>query len=196
MFKKILLILSLMLCLPVFAADDIYVEALDDYSSIKPAKTFKAKVLKDIHSEHLSLLEGDILLCALYKTKDPARGKRDAQIFFILKTYTDTAGEHEFNQKFVSKYSKTVLNIDSIKSISPKTALKKTAGTIGDHFFTGVSYGISFVDGLATNPEGNRLKSGAKQVYKDSFFSNIEKGEEVIIQKGDTFYLVTKLLDE
>ena len=46
-------------------------------------------------------------------------------------------------------------------------------------FFTGVSYGISFVDGLVTNPEGNRLKSGAKQVYKDSFLSYVEKGEDI-----------------
>ncbi len=196
MFKKIILILFFIFCTPAFGADNIKVKALEDYSSIKPAETFSVKVLADIHSEHISLLEGDILVCEFLKAKKPTRAKRDAQIFFTLKTYTDSSGTHQFNQKFASKYSKKVLNIDAIKSIPPKTAIKKTAGVVGDHFFTGVSYGISFLDGLVTNPEDNRIKSGAKQVYKDSFLSNFEKGEEILIKKGDEFYLVTKLLED
>ena len=67
---------------------------------------------------------------------------------------------------------------------------KKTAGAVGDYFLQGVSYGISFVDGIVTNNEGNRLKSGVKQVYDDSFLSYIEYGQEIEIKEGDAFYLV------
>ncbi len=196
MIKKILLLVMFFVCAPVFASENIYVEALEDYSSIKPAETFKVKVLKPLHGEYYSLLEGDILNCTLYKTKKPTRGKRDAQIYFILKSYVDKDGEHMLAHKYLAKYSKKVISIEAIKSTPKKTIIKKAAGTVGDHFLTGVSYGISFVDGVATNNEGNRLKSGAKQVYKDSFLSYAEKGEEIHVERGDAFYLVTKLIQE
>ena len=64
--------------------------------------------------------------------------------------------------------------------------------TDGDFFVTGVSYGVSFVDGVITNNEENRLKSGVKQVYDDSFISLIELGDEIVIKKGDIFYLILK----
>ncbi|MBQ3101486.1 hypothetical protein IJC60_00620 [bacterium] len=195
MIRKIILFFFMFFALPVSAADNIFVEALEDYSSIKPAKTFKVKLLKPVHTEHISLLEGDILNCTLHKTTKAKRGKRDAQIYFILDSYVDIYGVHKFNQKFLAKYSKSVLNLDSIKSISPKTAIKKTVSTVGDQFLTGVSYGVSFVDGLVTNPEGNRLKSGAKQVYKDSFLSYVEKGENIQVKAGDTFYFVVKVIE-
>lgn len=194
--KKIILFVLAYVALPVFASENIHVQALQDYSSIKPAHTFKVKVLKPIHTDYYSLLEGDILNCELYKTTEPTRGKRDAQIYFMLKTYVDDAGVHPIEHKYLARYAKNVLNVEAIKSIPPKTAVKKAAGVIGNHFLAGVSYGISFVDGVATNPDGNRLKSGAKQVYDDSFVSLVEKGEEVVIQKGDEFYLVTKLVGE
>ncbi len=196
MLRKIILFIFIFFALPACAADNIYVEALEDYSSLKPAKTFKVKLLKPIHSENLSLFEGDIINCVLYKTTNPKRAKRDAQVYFILDTYIDEKGEHKFNQKFLAKYSETVLSLESIKSISPKTAIKKTASTVGDQFFAGVSYGISFLDGLVTNSEGNRLKSGAKQVYKDSFLSYVEKGEDINVEAGDAFYLVVKLAEQ
>ncbi len=194
--KKIILFLFIYVTLPVFASENIHVEALQDFSSLKPAHTFKVKVLKPIHTDFYSFLEGDTLTCTLYKTTDPTRGKRDAQIYFMLSSYADESGAHPIEHKILARYSKNVLNVEAIKSIPPKTAVKKTAGVIGNHFLAGVSYGISFVDGVATNSDGNRLKSGAKQVYDDSFLSLVEKGEEVVIEKGDTFYLVTKLVEE
>ena len=79
---------------------------------------------------------------------------------------------------------------EEIKKIPPKKIVKKTASTVGSFFVKGFSYGVSFVDGFSENKEDNRLKSGAKQVYDDSFLSYIEYGSEVEIKEGDEFYLV------
>ena len=56
----------------------------------------------------------------------------------------------------------------------------------------GFSQALSFVDGAKTNTEGNRIKSGAKQVYDDSILSFIKYGNEIDIKKGDVFYLIVK----
>ena len=130
MFKKILLFAFLFVCTSACASENIFVEALEDYSSVKPAETFRVKVLKPLHTDHYSLLEGDILVCSLYKTKKPKRAKRDAQVFFFLKSYIDINGEHPIDKKFLARYSKTILNFDTIKSIPPKTVIKKTASSV------------------------------------------------------------------
>ena len=81
---------------------------------------------------------------------------------------------------------------EEIKKTPPKTIVKKTASTVGNFFVKGFSYGVSFVDGVKENKEDNRLKSGVKQVYDDSFLSLVEYGEEIEIKEGQEFYFVVK----
>lgn len=197
--KKILaLFLFVFLALSSFALakDNIKVTALSDYDSSSPKENFKAKLAEDGQIDGIYMIKGDILNCELIEIKDPTRAKRDAKIFFKLISYEDSKGTHYFKDNYAAKYAKTVLSKEEIEKIPPKTMAKKTARTVGNFFVSGFSYAFSFVDGAKENKENNRLKSGAKQAYKDSFFSYVEYGNEVQIKKGDEFYFQVKKYKE
>ncbi len=191
--KKIIFTFLFMLNLIAFAADNIHLMALEDFDSTKPKKNFSAQVIEDAHMDGIFLIKGDIIHCTLQKTKDPKRAKQDAKAYFNIVSYEDSEGTHKIASDLTGRYAKSVLNKEKVKDVSPKNVVKKTAGFVGDHLlFQGISYGLSFVDGVIENPEDNRLKSGVKQVYDDSVLSYIEYGEDISLKKGDTFYFVVK----
>ena len=196
--KKILSILMLFLTSCVLAADKLHVEALKGFSSedVEAGFNFSVKLVEDGMMNDVYMLKGDILNCVLKKVTDPTRAKRDAKIYFTVESYEDSKGVHDVQEPLVARYAKTVLNKEEIKKTPPKKIAKKAASTVGNFFMKGFSYCVSFADGFATNPEGNRLKSGAKQVYKDSFLSMVEYGKEVTVKEGDVFYLVVKPVKE
>ncbi len=191
MLKKII-ILSIFLTLGAFASDKVKVEALSDFSTVNPTKNFNVRLVEDSQIQGLFMLENDILNCKVEKVTDPKRAKLNAGIYLRVISYVDKKGTHKFSENLSAKYAKNVVNKEGIKSIPPKKVVKTTAGAVGSFFVKGISYGISFVDGVVTNEQDNRLKSGVKQVYDDSFLSLIEKGEEVEIKTGDVFYLIIK----
>ena len=90
------------------------------------------------------------------------------------------------------KYAEKVLSAEEIKNIDAMKVGKKAAITVGNHFVKGVAPVASLAEGIVKNEEGNRLESGVKQVYKDSVFSYVEKGQHLDIKQGDEFYLVFK----
>lgn len=191
--KKLILLLILSVFIsPVFASDKIRVKALEDFSTIEPKETFSVEIIEDSSINGVFMLQGDKINCSLLKIKDPTRAKQDAKIYFNLISYEDRLGEHKITPKVVAKYAKTVLNIDEVKKTPKRKYVRKAVGTVGNFFYKGVSYGVSFVDGVAQNEEGNRLKSGVKQVYDDSFLSLIEEGQEIEIKVGDEFYFIAK----
>lgn len=194
--KKLILLIYIMLLSPVFASDKIHIRALEDFSSLEPKETFEAVLIEEGKIQGLYMLKGDKLNCKLIKVTDPTRAKRDAKIFFQLISYEDKKGKHEFHSTVVAKYAKTVLNKEEIKKAPKRKYVTKAAGTVGNFFVKGFSYGVSFVDGLAQNEEGNRLKSGVKQVYDDSFLSLIEEGEQIEIKEGDEFYFIVKVTED
>ena len=107
-----------------------------------------------------------------------------------MKTYK----EKEF-KTFPRLYQDDIenLNKETIKrNVTPKKAVKTTAKVVGGAIVEGAGYVVSFADGVITNPEGNRLKSGAKQLYDDSFLSYVEYGDEIDVKTGDKFYFVIK----
>lgn len=189
---KKLLVLMLFLLSPVYASDKLHVKALTDFSSASPQKNFTVQVIEDGEMNDIPLFKGDILNCTLEKIKDPKRAKMDAKIYLKIDSYEDSKGVHNIDEFLIGKYAKKVLNKEEIKKTPPKKIVKKTAGVVGGYFIKGFSYGVSFVDGAVENKDGNRLKSGAKQVYDDSFLSLVEFGHEVEIKTDDTFYLVVK----
>lgn len=192
--KKIFLLAMILFTSCAFAADKLHVEALSDFSSenIEQSANISFKLIEDGTMNGTFMIKGDILNCVLKKITDPTRAKRDAKIYFSVVSYQDSKGVHNVPEPLVARYAKTVLNKEEIKKTPPKKIVKTAAGAVGNFFMKGFSYCVSFADGFATNPEGNRLKSGAKQVYKDSFLSMVEYGSEVSVNKGDTFYLVVK----
>ncbi len=193
--KKLFLLFCAMLLSPVFASDKLHIRALEDFSSLEPKETFSAELIEDGQIDGLFVLKGDKLNCKLLKVTDPTRAKRDAKIFFQIVSYTDSKGEHELYPEVMAKYAKTVINKEEIKKTPKRKYVTKAAGTVGSFFVKGFSYGVSFVDGVAQNEEGNRLKSGAKRVYDDSFLSLIEEGQEIEIKEGDEFYFIVKTME-
>lgn len=186
--KKIILFFCLLnsFCL---ASSKLHVEALEDFNSILPNKNFKVKLVEDSKIEDINMIRNDIINCELKEVKDPTRAKQNAKIFYILKSYEDNIGVHNFRDIYVAKYSKTI-PIENTGQIA-----KKTATTVGSFFVKGLSYGVSFAEGVKNNEEDNRLVSGVKKVYDDSFLSLGEYGKEISIKKGDIFYLIVKKYD-
>ena len=113
-----------------------------------------------------------------------------------MGSYSDKKGTHKIEPKMIAKYTEKVLSVEEIKKTPPKKIAKKAVSTVGNFFVAGFSYGVSFVDGVKQNKEDNRLKSGVKQVYDDSFLSYVEYGHEVEIKEGQEFYLVVKKAKE
>lgn len=193
--KKLFLTLSIMLLFSAFASEKLYLEALEDFNSLNPNKTFSAKILEG-EIEGTSLGVGDKLNCVFEEKREAKRAKIDAKIFFKLESYENDEGAHKITQNLSAKYAKNVLNKETIKrNVTPKKAAKTAAKVAGGAIVEGGKYIVSFADGIITNPEGNRLKSGAKQLYDDSFLSYVEYGEEIDIKIGDKFYFVIKSED-
>ncbi len=192
--KKIVYFLIFFVTLPVFAADKLHVSAMNSFSSIEPSQSFQVMLIEDGVLNDVYMIKGDVLNCTLQKTTDPTRAKRDAKIYLYVDSYTDKMGTHEFQDRLVAKYAQKILSVEEIKKTPPKTVVKKTVSTVGNFFMKGFSYAVSFVDGVKENKEDNRMKSGVKQVYDDSFLSLVKYGHEVEIQEGDEFYLVIKKL--
>lgn len=192
--KKLIFLFSFifLFSLNAQASDKVFVKALTPFNSILPSENFSVEVLEDSEIDNISIIKGDIINCTLEKVTDPKRAKQNAKIYLNVDSYEDKLGKHNFLNPLRAKYAKTVINKEEIKKIPPKKIVKKTASTVGDFFLTGFSYGVSFVDGFIQNEEENRIKSGAKQVYDDSFLSLVEKGSEVEIKENDEFYLIIK----
>lgn len=192
--KKFLLCLIILLSFSVFAADKIQLKALVDFDSSNPSQFFSAEVLEDSLINEEVLPKGSKINCKLLKIKDAKRAKIDTKAYFELINFENNEEIYYFKNKYEAKYAKKVLNKKEIKNIPPKKVIKTAASVVGGAVVEGFSYGVSFVDGVITNEEGNRLKSGAKQVYDDSFLSYVEYGDEIDIKTGDIFYFIVKLI--
>lgn len=190
MKKIIISLICALMFSGAYAADKVHVRAISEFSTINPSSNFQIEVIEDSEIDNISVVRGDIINCTLEKVTDPKRAKQNAKIYLNVVSYTDKLGEHYFSTPLRAKYAKTVINKEEIQKIPPKQVAKKTASTVGNFFVKGISYGISFVDGFSENKEDNRLKSGVKQVYDDSFLSLVERGSEVTISPDDEFYLV------
>lgn len=190
--KKILLssICAILMFSSAYASDKIHVKSLSEFSTTNPVEAFKVEVIEDGEVDNMHVIKGDIINCTLEKVTDPKRAKQNAKIYLNVVSYEDKLGEHSFMNPLRAKYAKSVISVEEMQKIPPKQVAKKTVSTVGNFFVKGVSYCVSFVDGFSQNKEDNRLKSGAKQVYDDSFLSLVNYGSQVAIDVGDEFYLI------
>ncbi len=189
--RKIFLYIILILCMitqPVWAKA-IEVQALDDFSTEKPSSSMRIKILEDIViDETITLDSGCVVEGKIVDVADPKRLKRDASFTFVPLAYTDLSGKtYDIKGYYPAKYT-TKLN---------KGELAKTAALgVGSFFVKGLSLGYSAIEGAVKNEKDNRFKSSVNEVYEDSPFSYIEKGGEIVIQKGQNFFLNFKVKDD
>ena len=176
------MVLSLLLCAPALAKT-IEVEALSDFSSVNPPKTMSVKVVVDVYNDEnqLAVPKGTIINGKIVDVKDPRRLKRNATFSFVPTTYTDVNGNvNKVKRHFAGKYT---------TPIDKKKLAKNAALGVGNYFVKGLSMGYNTLEGVVKNEEDNRLKSGAKALYKSSPISYIEEGQDIEIKTGEIFYL-------
>ena len=175
------------------ASDKVHVAANTEFNTAAPAKSIDVTVIESTLIGTNLLEENDILHCSVVKITDPKRGKRAASFAVCPLSYTTSEGTTKaINGSFYGKYSEKVLSKDDINSANALKVGKKAAVSVGNHFVKGVAPAVALAEGMIKNEDGNRLESGVKQVYKDSPLSYVEKGKDIVIERGDTFYFVFK----
>lgn len=189
--KKFLYLLVLifgLLCQPVFAKT-VAVEALNDFSTENPSARMSIKILEDLAiDDNVVFSEGTVVDGKVVDVTDPKRLKRDATFTFVPLSYVDKNGKTiDVKGYYPAKYTTKI----------SKGELAKNVGLgVGNFFVKGLSLGYSAVEGAVKNEKDNRFKSSVTEVYKDSPFSYVEKGTELVIEKNQMFYLNFKSKDD
>lgn len=189
--KKILYLLVLifgLLCQPVLAKT-VAVEALNDFSTEKPSARMSIRILEDLAiDDNVVFSEGTVVDGKVVDVTDPKRLKRDATFTFVPLSYVDKNGKTiDVKGYYPAKYTTKI----------SKGELAKNVGLgVGNFFVKGLSLGYSAVEGAVKNEKDNRFKSSVTEVYKDSPFSYVEKGTELVIEKNQMFYLNFKSKDD
>lgn len=189
--KKNLYLLVLifgLLCQPVLAKT-VAVEALNDFSTENPSARMSIKILEDLAiDDNVVFSEGTVVDGKVVDVTDPKRLKRDATFTFVPLSYVDKNGKTiDVKGYYPAKYTTKI----------SKGELAKNVGLgVGSFFVKGLSLGYSAVEGAVKNEKDNRFKSSVTEVYKDSPFSYVEKGTELVIEKNQMFYLNFKSKDD
>lgn len=191
--KKFLLILSALLIINPVLAKTVKVEALSNFSTANPTKTWKLKVVDGFVADNGiivhagTIFEGDIT-----NVTSPKRLKRAASFTFVPHTYYDPQVgitkdvKRDFQGKYSSKTEMTAGNL------AKKGAL--TAGNILVGSFVAPAVGL--VEGAVKNNEGNRAKSAVVSAYENTPLSYASKGKDLEFKKGQIFIMNFKLKTE
>lgn len=177
-----------MLSQPVLAKP-IAVEALSDFTTENPPKEMSIKLLEDIAVDDTLTIKAETIVDGnVVDVTDPKRLKRNASFTFVPTSYRDERGQvvvikNYYPAKYTTKVNKGQL-------------AKSAALGVGSFFVKGLSIGYSAVEGAIKNEKDNRFKSSVTEVYQDSPLSYVEKGEELVIEKGQLFFLNFRTKDD
>lgn len=181
-------LLLIMLSQPVLAKP-IAVEALSDFTTENPPKEMSIKLLEDVAVDDTLTIKAETIVDGnVVDVTDPKRLKRNASFTFVPTSYKDERGQvvvikNYYPAKYTTKVNKGQL-------------AKSAALGVGSFFVKGLSIGYSAVEGAIKNEKDNRFKSSVTEVYQDSPLSYVEKGEELVIEKGQLFFLNFKTKDD
>ena len=190
--RKYLLILVLALIINPSYAKSIKVQALSDFSTENPPKTWRIKVLESftmdngIYVKANTIVEGKVI-----DVTSPKRLKRNASFKFIPETYYSSDGiVQKVKRDFEGKYS-------SRSELNAKTVAKKGAVTAGNMLIGSfVAPAVGLVEGAVKNERGNRAKSAAISAYESTPLSYANKGKELEFKKGQNLIMNFKLKGE
>ncbi len=186
--KKIyLLIFILLLLTPKVNARTIKVMAVDKFSTENPSNTYKVQTIDAEELEDGIFLEkGTVISGFVVKTYAPQRGKRDSYFEFHPTLIT-------YNKETINiSHSKILARVVGYKPIDPEKFVGSVAIKAANFVMLGSSQAISFTLGAFQAPSGEKIKSGFDRMYKESFVSFIEVGEELNIDVGDILILKIK----
>lgn len=193
MKKAVLLFLCLFMSLAPVMAKSVKVEALEDFSTQNPPKTWQVKIVEGfVTKEGVQVYADSVVTGKIEGVQDPKRLKRNATFNFIPTEYYDSHSgiSQKVEQDLVGKYS-------SRSDISVGSVVKTGAVTAGSHFISGfIGPGVALVEGAVKNEEGNRAKSAVVSVYESTPLSYINKGKDLEIKKGQVFVMSFKFRGE
>lgn len=181
-------LLLIILSQPVLAKP-IAVEALSDFTTENPPKEMSIKLLEDIAVDDTLTIKAETIVDGnVVDVTDPKRLKRNASFTFVPTSYKNERGQvvvikNYYHAKYTTKVNKGQL-------------AKSAALGVGNFFVKGLSIGYSAVEGAIKNEKDNRFKSSVTEVYQDSPLSYVEKGEELVIEKGQLFFLNFRTKDD
>ena len=191
--KKIFLILIILILQTsaCYAITNLRLKAQEDFSTANTPETINFTVVKDSQIGEYELKTDDIIECSL-KVKPPRRGKRNAILYIQPTTIVSGEETTEITKKIRGRYTNLKLSKNDLKQIDTGKVATKTALKAGEYFAKNMAPAIVIAEGMIKNEEGNRVKSGITQLYKDSPLSYISKGKDITLKEGEEFYVVFK----
>ena len=179
--RKLLIVfvsLFLLICCPAFA-NDIKVSSMMKFSTINPSPYFKVSTLEPVRLNNRFYPSGTVIMGLVMRVSLPKLGKRDSYIVFWPTTIFD--GKHQINISNANIHAE----ICAYKSLNKKALAGNIAIKSANFFVLGASQGISFTIGAAKASNGQRISSGLKKMYNDSFVSYVEAGSQLDVEVGD-----------
>lgn len=195
--KKLLisLVLSILIAPSAFAQNyKIIAEVMEPFSTEAPSTYFKAKTVQDYFFNNNEKLEqGSIITTKVTKIIHAKRAKRDAY-FYVKLTKLQIPS---LNKTIKIENKNAIAKITRYKEFDKGKAAYSAGVSVAGLFVDNIAYPVNFIKGMMSPDEdSNRLKSGFKTMYKNSSLSYIEKGEDMILQRGDIIILNIKNQDE
>ena len=191
--KKYLLILFASLIMSPALAKDVKVQAVSDFSTANPPRTWKVRVLESFVADNgVTVRANTVVEGKIVNVKSPKRLKINATFRFVPTTYYDphTDSVKTVKREFEGKYS-------SRSDLNARTLAKKGAISAGNMLIGSfVAPTVGLVEGAVKNERGNRAKSAAISAYESTPLSYANKGKEIEIKNGQIFIMNFKLKSE
>lgn len=178
-------ILFYFLITPFVFAQNILVESMTDFNTNDNEKVFSAKVVEETELSDGKIIKANSTINGtILKTVDAKRGKRNAYIVIQPESFEIDGVVHLIEDE----------NLEAKVVGYSKRDYKKTALdaglAVGGYFVKGLSQVFYFSKGLIIPDEDkSRIKTAFHNVYENTPFVYIEKGEDVDIAKGDLLVL-------
>ena len=178
-------ILFYFLITPFVFAQNILVESMTDFNTNDNEKVFSAKVVEETELSDGKIIKANSTINGtILKTVDAKRGKRNAYIVIQPESFEIDGVVHLIEDE----------NLEAKVVGYSKRDYKKTALdaglAVGGYFVKGLSQVFYFSKGLIIPDEDkSRIKTAFHNVYENTPFVYIERGENVDIEKGDLLVL-------
>lgn len=170
---------------PAVLAQNILVQSMTEFEQNDNEKVFSAKVVEEAELSDGKIIKANsILNGTIIKTVDAKRGKRDAYIVIQPESFEIDGVIHLIEDE----------NLEAKVVGYSKRDYKKTALdaglAVGGYFVKGLSQVFYFSKGLIIpDDDKSRIKTAFHNVYENTPFVYIERGDEIDIEKGDLLVL-------
>lgn len=189
MKKVLLLLFTTFLFSASVDAKTLRVLSLKSFSTAQPSPVFEVQtVQKEYLCQGLILEGGTIISGIVLKVQPPKRGKRNSYFEFIPTEITYRGKTEKLS------HATLVAQVMGYNPVKPVDMAFYVTRKVANFFLKGAISAFEFADGAINAEDGQRLKSGAMAAYNDSFFSYIEPGKELTIQRGDILTLKIKTI--